>query len=807
MKNKKGFTLVELLITIGLLALLGTTITISLNRTLKQQKDNNYDDFLKKVNSASNMYATNNKDILNSLYTNKGYVNIKMKDLIDEGLLNDNTINPQTNQKVDENELIKVLLDASGTIIIEYPIAAVEEDYLQTMDIIVEYNDNSITDYCYYKINEPSLGYITKEGNLVNNYLVKDNTIKCSSEKIDTSKLGTYELNYEYKLRSGSWKQKTRKVIVSDNIAPTCGRITGANTTWSKGAKTISVECQDNYKCNNSIVTKSFENTMKGYLTISDVSKNTNNCEVNVYSDSQAPTNVSITKNGLTLTGKGTDSLSGIKYFQFSTNSNLTNISTTGTSITPTTSEITKTYTVTSSETYYFYVQDQAGNITRSGSGFVDKTSPTMELTVANGTTPAASHIGVVEIADSEDGLKNTPIKIYYKWSTSNVTCSNIGSDYITITPTSGQKLVTGNITINNKTGNGKLYICNKDAAIEDLNGNIIAKNTIRSANMYLNNTTATTTTKKKVTINFDKNYFDNNLITGTYIRLNQNPKIYPTFVNAYENSGVEEEDDIAAINGKRYAINLGVAFNDSINKGGFYLDAGIYDGLKVGQTYTASFYIKNQETSEKTDTYEQVGFEKGGLQRLNVTNNWQKIVYSFTATNADNKFSLYKNKGNLSYYYIGVYLHSLELMQGTPSMYSTSSKEVGSKVTLPTEPTRDGFVFMGWFTDPVKGTEITANTNVPNNNATYYAHWENASLASSGSSSSGNTCNYTTSFWYNNKFEQAYCTGTVGVLNYSCNGHNTYKQVRNCMNATCNSEHIKGRSIPVWRIGSTYCP
>ena len=42
MRNRKGFTLVEVLVSIGLLALLGLVIAISLNRVFKDNNKKNY---------------------------------------------------------------------------------------------------------------------------------------------------------------------------------------------------------------------------------------------------------------------------------------------------------------------------------------------------------------------------------------------------------------------------------------------------------------------------------------------------------------------------------------------------------------------------------------------------------------------------------------------------------------------------------------------------------------------------------------------------------------------------------------------
>lgn len=49
-----------------------------------------------------------------------------------------------------------------------------------------------------------------------------------------------------------------------------------------------------------------------------------------------------------------------------------------------------------------------------------------------------------------------------------------------------------------------------------------------------------------------------------------------------------------------------------------------------------------------------------------------------------------------------------------------------GEKLALPAEPTRKGAEFLGWFTEPDGGTQITANDVFTETaDKTYYAHWE----------------------------------------------------------------------------------
>ena len=71
------------------------------------------------------------------------------------------------------------------------------------------------------------------------------------------------------------------------------------------------------------------------------------------------------TNENVTLTGKAQDLGSGISYYQFSTDANLTSSSSGWTKITNTKNEIVKTHTVTTNGTYYFYVKDSIGKVNK----------------------------------------------------------------------------------------------------------------------------------------------------------------------------------------------------------------------------------------------------------------------------------------------------------------------------------------------------------------------------------------------------------------------------------------------------------
>ncbi len=399
MKFKKGFTLIEMIVVISLLAIFGVSIGILLNRNIKRQQENNQKEFIKKIVGAANLYASNSEEILSSLYEEKGYVIIKIEDLIDSGLIQDNIINPETNVEVTGNEEILIELDSSGVLNIQFPVINSDGDYLQTSTIKLELGA-STEDICYSGLNTESLRYIGSDGNVVSNYLVKENNIKCHPESVKTNMIGLYEVKYDYELRNSSWKQAIRNVMIVDTVNPTCPASIVGPTNWVNKAVRVDVPCTDNYACLENTVSKSFENVKVGKVTIKDTSNNKADCDVNVYSDISGPTDVTLEKSGnnawdntdTTLIGKAKDSLSGIKYYYFTTQSNLTDIRTVGTMLNTANETVNKEYMVNveGTSSYYFYVQDQVGNISKSNviSVNIDSVEPSLKVTATKkGTT------------------------------------------------------------------------------------------------------------------------------------------------------------------------------------------------------------------------------------------------------------------------------------------------------------------------------------------------------------------------------------------------------------------------------------
>ena len=115
-----------------------------------------------------------------------------------------------------------------------------------------------------------------------------------------------------------------------------------------------------------------------------------------------------------------------------------------------------------------------------------DSTSPTFTLSVTDGGTYAKQRDATITIADNVR-LRPGTYTIKYDWSTTALTCNQLGNT-TDLVVSLGETTKTATLTITNKTGAGKLYVCNENTIYDEV-GNQVAPNTLKSANMYLDNT------------------------------------------------------------------------------------------------------------------------------------------------------------------------------------------------------------------------------------------------------------------------------------------------------------------------------
>ena len=108
MKSRKGFTLVELLVTIILLGVVATVIIFNVTNVSKNSKKTEYERFVASIKSSASLYADMNPEAFQDLYVNKSFIYITVGDLINSGLVDEKIILEEhyNNYKQIYNELI-----------------------------------------------------------------------------------------------------------------------------------------------------------------------------------------------------------------------------------------------------------------------------------------------------------------------------------------------------------------------------------------------------------------------------------------------------------------------------------------------------------------------------------------------------------------------------------------------------------------------------------------------------------------------------------------------------------------------------
>ena len=99
-KNKKGFTLVELIVVLAIISVLGVTVGLSMTKLSQNTKDNNNETLMKEVLSSAQAYCmlSSNKERCKSGTT------IKLSELVENGNLDEKVYKTKNPAKENANE-------------------------------------------------------------------------------------------------------------------------------------------------------------------------------------------------------------------------------------------------------------------------------------------------------------------------------------------------------------------------------------------------------------------------------------------------------------------------------------------------------------------------------------------------------------------------------------------------------------------------------------------------------------------------------------------------------------------------------
>lgn len=128
--NNKGFTLVELLAVIVILSVLAILTSYAVTNALKKSKDSLYDNQIDIIKVAAEAWGSENTNKISDSETCKY---ITLKNLQDYGILDENIVNPKTNEEFPADMAIKITTEVT-----EYG----------NLNIVYEVDSDEISD-CY----------------------------------------------------------------------------------------------------------------------------------------------------------------------------------------------------------------------------------------------------------------------------------------------------------------------------------------------------------------------------------------------------------------------------------------------------------------------------------------------------------------------------------------------------------------------------------------------------------------------------------------------------------------------------------
>lgn len=214
--DRKGFTLIEIIITVTLIALVSIMFTNSFDTISKNNRKTEYQRMVSTLNNAVEVYLEQHREINSLLYVGKGYLIITIEDLIKSGNIARDMNDPTTQKPINQNNKIYVFRDEYGSISIDYPHKDSDKEcYFQSTPLMIPLNTTINDSILYQNLNNyAGIARINSDGNLVT--LTKTTNISVTGNNIVSSKIGTYQIEYRFQdcYDSSVWRLGSRTVIV-----------------------------------------------------------------------------------------------------------------------------------------------------------------------------------------------------------------------------------------------------------------------------------------------------------------------------------------------------------------------------------------------------------------------------------------------------------------------------------------------------------------------------------------------------------------------------------------------------------------
>ena len=442
LKNKKGFTLIEILAAITILGILTGIAVVSVTKIIENGKEEHYNTAEETLTLAGQSYVQQNRSALPKAIGQKTQVSLKT-------LVDTNYIQPIKDYSDNDCDQAKTYVQIYKYSQSDYSYVA----YLQCPGYTSETALNSITPEITATITvdeekSTASAAVTLQGNeklMSYSYIIYRNgtevkntgsiTVKGFKESVSLNIPLTDYTPGDIKLvitatnTYGQTKTKTVSKNIKDTKAPTCiikaeDEISSPKA-WTNESRKITVGCDDGdgSGCQREEYTKTFKTTTKeGVITIYDEAGNPTNCNVSVYVDVTAPT--------CTNSGDSTEWVNTNRTISWGckdgTGGSGCNTAYSGSSTTITST--TKTLSIAS-----YTIKDNAGNTVtcpaRTANVYVDTTPPTCSVTGGSATWTNGSRKITATCSDGDSGCKTESFSNTYSTEISTTTAGAKGNN------------------------------------------------------------------------------------------------------------------------------------------------------------------------------------------------------------------------------------------------------------------------------------------------------------------------------------------------------------------------------------------
>lgn len=233
--NKRGFTLVEIIAVVVILALVGLIVVPAVLNSINNTKETAYNTMVNNIESVTKLYISENKGEIANINVINSNIKVSLQQLIDSGLIKAPIQDPMTGEPINPaNKKISVCVIGKN----EYFVSYVDIPSCEARDfvgpIITLYGDDPITVYLNHTYTDPGAkAEDAKEGDVSTRITYTSN--------VDVSKRGKYAVTYN---ATDSVGNKAETVVRTVNVIDIEGPIISCNPSGDTSyAKTRSTVC------------------------------------------------------------------------------------------------------------------------------------------------------------------------------------------------------------------------------------------------------------------------------------------------------------------------------------------------------------------------------------------------------------------------------------------------------------------------------------------------------------------------------------------------------------------------------------